>query len=351
MLSTSLLLAAIACACLGFFFTCCCSTCTYASDNFDRTNNTDIDASSGVGWTEVSGTWDITSNKLVCSAAGIALCNTAHPDAASTMQVTVDISHDTAGSTVDVIVGYTSSTDYYYARFTIGGGSPGVDIRRNNGGAHSSIAGGGIAYSLAINTTYTAIVCIAKNGVVSALVSGTSAGCASLNPATITGTKAALGSSAANATFDNFSIAKSYDASSAASCSKCFTACVHCSGTVPTAYQCIVTGSGYAGTYLCDGFVPQVFYNGGTSGCTWYVSISPFCTTNDKAILTLQGGGGFVFTIRHPEASATLAANWAVAAAAPYDCTVAPGTLTPTFWIGAPCPNNAGSTVSATPIF
>ena len=342
---------ALVCSCLGFFFTCCCSTCTFASDDFDRDDNANIDTGSSAGWTEVSGTWDITSNKLVCSGAGIALCNTAHPDSASTMQVTVDFSHDTSGSTVDVIVGYTSSSDYYYARFTVGGGSSGIEIRRNNAGFHTGISGGSYAYTMAVNTTYTAVVCIAKNGIIYAQLSGTGAGLGSLDPRTITGTKAALGTSAANATFNNFSIAKSYDASSAASCQKCPTACNSCSGQTPTSYQCIVTGSGYAGTYICDGFVPQVLYNAGTNGCTWYVVISPFCTTNDKAILTLQGGGGFIFTIRHPESTATIAANWSGVATTPYDCTLTPPTLTPTFWSGAPCPNNAGSTVDVSPSF
>ncbi|HEY2894904.1 MAG TPA: hypothetical protein VGJ16_11845, partial [Pirellulales bacterium] len=75
--------------------------CAVCSDDFDRADNADISAGSGCGWTEASGTWDITSKKLVCSSAGVAVC-TATTGSAEGI-ITVSATQDTSAKWVGLV--------------------------------------------------------------------------------------------------------------------------------------------------------------------------------------------------------------------------------------------------------
>lgn len=354
MLSTSLLLTAIACACLGFFFTCCCTTCKFGEDDFGRSDNTDINTGSSVGWTEVSGTWDITSGALVCSSAGIARCDTSHPDSKPTSQVRVDIDHNTSGSTVDVLVGYAASNDYYYARFTfssLGGGS--IEIRRNNLGIHSSIGTlvTGTGFLVPGSGPYTAVVCATAHNVF-ATIEGTGVFAGNSTAITLTGNKVALGcSGSGTATFDNFSVSKSYESTGAPSCPRCQLACLWCESTdtVPSAIQAVVNSGPYAGTYLCDVFVPT-----GTlkSTCSWTTDHIVFCSpdrvgdpTVTMSINTGTGAGGWTFS---PGGGVTFSGSASTHTGAGGqwffdDCTSPPTGLTTTTSHTAGCPTPLGT--------
>jgi len=353
MLSTSLLLVALACSCLGFFFTCCCSSCTFASDSFDRADNANIDTGSSAGWTEVSGTWDIVSNQLKCSSAGIALCNTSHPDGKPNIQVTVDIDHDTSGSTVDIIVGYVTSANYYYARFTfdsLGGGT--IEIRKNFGGTHSSQSAvvTGTGFLVPGSGPYSALVCASDKSIFASIV-GSGNFVASTSTFTLTGTQVALScSGSGNAIFDNFAVAKSYESSGAPNCPRCQPACVYCESTdvVPSAIQAVVGSGPYAGTYLCDLFVPVYTLH---NTCDWVGASINFCTPSAPATPTVamstsgisgtwrfRPGGGVTFgptsAAVHTGAGGQLFFD---------DCTVPPTGMTTTTTHNAGCPTPLGS--------
>lgn len=358
MLSASLLLAAIACASLGFFFTCCCSDCEWGSDNFDRADDTDINTGSSVGWTESSGTWAIVSNQLVCSSAGLAICDSAHPDGDITMSVSVDISHDTSGSTVDVIVGYAGSV-YYYARVTFSSTTGTIQLRKYNSGIHSDISVTENYSSLLPSSTHTLTVCVTEGGAIHAEFPGTGVAVGTSAAQTITGTKACLScSGSGNATFDNFALSKSYNSTGATDCPRCDSACFICEPGTATPYgiQAVVTGHAtYNGTYLCDTFTAHSALD---PTCKWTTSASGICSSVDSARVTASvntgtgvegwkfslfnsGGSGGGATWNGTQAGITSGTDvW-------LHCAGTLPTATKLSFV-APCPDNAGSSVALT---
>jgi hypothetical protein len=146
---------------------CCCAgeaDCEICADDFTRDNDTDIDTGSPCGWTEVSGAWAISSNSLVCTSAGLAVCTAPHPTE-TRMTVEVDFSKSANTSHTDVVVGYTDSNNYFYVRYTTGAGSSGtITIVRVIGGAHDSVGSVG-SLTIDASTTYTAKVCLADHGI------------------------------------------------------------------------------------------------------------------------------------------------------------------------------------------
>lgn len=240
----SLLLAAMLLLCslpVAFLFTpgmatcgsCNCPGCAICSDDFNRADSSDISTGSDCGWTEVAGSaWDITSNQLRCTTAGIAICNTAHPDGDSSMIAEVDFKHDTSGSACDVLVGYVDSDNYFYARYTVAGASGSIDIRKKLLGVHSSLA---LLSSVTMNTStlYTAHVCVSDNGTITASLDGVVKKSAYFQ--TVTGTKAGLGATGSGtATFDTWVLTKSYHVASAASCEQCQPAAISaCQNSTP----------------------------------------------------------------------------------------------------------------------
>lgn len=199
----------------------CCGSCEIFSDNFDRADNADP----GSDWTEVSGTSAISSNQLVFTAAGVILCNTAHPDGDSSMVVEVDFRHNALARTCDVLVAVVDSSNYFYARYTVQGASGGIAIRRNNGGSHSQILA--ITTTINTNTTYAARVCVSENGSITASLNGNPRVTAFSQP--VSGSKCGLGCNVGGtATFNNFSFQKSRNSGSAESCEGCRSVCIRC---------------------------------------------------------------------------------------------------------------------------
>lgn len=197
----------------------CCEeeNCLICADDFDRTDNDNIDTGSTCGWTEVSGAWEVITNKLVCTTAGIALCDTVHPDGDSSMVVDVDIKHAGTGSACDVIVGYVDSSNYFYVRFVFGTGT--ILIREVSGGSHSTLETL-TGVTLAVNTVYVVKVCVNASGDITvekdSVIKLTAASTG------ITGTQCGLGCNGTfAATFDNFTFSKSDNAGDAANCEPC----------------------------------------------------------------------------------------------------------------------------------
>lgn len=268
---------------LGNVIACCCETCDICSDDFNRSDDTDINTGSACGWTESSGSWAISSNQLVESSGStnsLAICDTAHPDAESTMVVQVDFKHSNSGSSCDVIVGLVDASNYHYARFTVGTNA--VLIRRVVAGSHSTLATRSV--TLAINTTYTAKVCVTPSGSITASVNSVPKVSAHGTPL---GSQSGLGATGAGtATFDDFTMTKAFNSDT---CERCLVPCggACCSGdTMPSSLTMVVQDitNGTCGsctslnaTYVVD-FTsePIPTFSG---GCVYiYQFPSPICT-------------------------------------------------------------------------
>lgn len=263
----------------------CCTSCSICSDDWGSiSNGSDISTGSNCGWTKDSGTWGVSSHQLQCTSSGVVSNNTTHPDSKPTMVVSADFQHSTSGSACDVIVGYVDSTHYYYARYTVAAGSGSIDIRRNNGGSHTSLR---LISSVTMNTgtAYTAKVCVSQSGVISAYLNGTVKNSFIASP---TGTKCGLGcTGSGTATFDNFSFSKGKNTSGAPTCEACSEVgdCPSfCNlGTVPGQIQVTlsgITGGGACcsplnGTYILDFNISNLVQ------CSWvYTFPSTVCAGN-----------------------------------------------------------------------
>jgi len=120
------------------FFSCCCETfpCTdcKCEDQFTRSNNTDIDTGSPVGWTEVAGDWSIASNTLAVSSTGALAVGTKTYNGSAL--VAVFVTGVSSGDKFRLILGYADTDNYLYAEFTVGSAGTGyIKIVSRAGGS------------------------------------------------------------------------------------------------------------------------------------------------------------------------------------------------------------------------
>ena len=94
---------------------CCCAQCSVASDDFNRSNGTDIDTGSSCGWTEQSGAWEIASNalKITGTTLGIATCDTPAPDAL--VNISLTLTKPASVVRQGVVFNYTDANNYWEA--------------------------------------------------------------------------------------------------------------------------------------------------------------------------------------------------------------------------------------------
>lgn len=307
----SLFLVMLSCCCYGIAIglsctggSCLsCASCDIASDDFNRSDDTNIDTGSTAGWTESSGSWDITSNKLRCTSAGIAICDTAHPDSHITLSAQVEFSHSTSSSTCDVLVGLAASNNYYYVQYTVAGASGSIDIRRNFFGTHSSIKSRS-SVTMSTSTTYTAKVCVAANGTITAYLDGVIM--LSAYATSASGTQAGLGASGSGtATFDNWVLKKSYHATTAEDCDLCpySVDCIYCSDGASMYQVKLVIAGIVANVPNNNNYCPDCAdYNGiyfvdantcTASPCLWSLKVGPFGPCTDLSAPT-HAADGFI---------------------------------------------------------
>jgi hypothetical protein len=98
---------------------CCCTTegCEIGEDTFDRSDSTNI----GTDWTELSGEWEIDTNRLHCTADGIALWVDKHLSAKQypSFVVSIDLPNVVVGCVYGIIANSNlTGTDYYWAKYT-----------------------------------------------------------------------------------------------------------------------------------------------------------------------------------------------------------------------------------------
>lgn len=103
----------------------CCCNCELASDDFDRSDNTDIDAGSPFGWDEVAGDGAIVSSELKFSATNSrVISSVSHSDAYITISSQVFPNSTTTKPWV--IFGWVDASNYFAIEIgaTSGGATP-----------------------------------------------------------------------------------------------------------------------------------------------------------------------------------------------------------------------------------
>lgn len=186
-----------------------CSSCILCIDRFTRANNTDISVDSPCGWNVVSGTWEILSNELRCTAAGVILSIKEHPTF-HTMSVSVKAKHDTYNSGVEVIIGGVDTANYWFVRFTVAFDGF-VEIWQMSGGAPTlrDRVPYGLGGSIGPNFYNTLKACITEDGTLTAVINGFPIALIDTTPFGALGEKAGLGAHGPGiATFDDFDFEK-----------------------------------------------------------------------------------------------------------------------------------------------
>lgn len=112
---------------------CCCQSCTISSDTFDRSD------SGTTSWDELSGSWEILSNRMHVTAAGVALYPTAFPPAA-TQQLAGAVVNGQEGDVLRVLVAADSEDDYLAAEVEIGETCGYLRLISVEGGAETELA-------------------------------------------------------------------------------------------------------------------------------------------------------------------------------------------------------------------
>ena len=135
-------------------FPCCCTGCDIASDEFDR-------ASVGAGWTQVSGSWSISSNRLETSDSdALAIFATDHPEGSSSHHISVLGKVSDTGSKIRGIVAYDSADDYIFAELMINSSDCSeIKFFERVGGSTSQVGDTRNVGILATGTDYRLEVC------------------------------------------------------------------------------------------------------------------------------------------------------------------------------------------------
>jgi hypothetical protein len=87
---------------------CCCSSCTYFIDSFNRTDSTTL----GTDWTEVSGDWEIDTNKLKVTGTDAILLWTGEMPTAADLIVNAQLTTRSNGDKVRLIADYIDDDNY-----------------------------------------------------------------------------------------------------------------------------------------------------------------------------------------------------------------------------------------------
>lgn len=101
-------------------FCCCVTGCDIASDNFNRADSSSL----GSDWVEISGDWEIASNKLVVPTAGIIRNVAVNPYGSNSMVISAKIDNLADDTKYRILLQMNAAgTEYYFAEWhhTTGG--------------------------------------------------------------------------------------------------------------------------------------------------------------------------------------------------------------------------------------
>lgn len=253
---------------------CCCSNCTYFSDNFDRADSSNL----GSDWTEVAGGWEIVSNTLVTSDNAAVLVGTVEqPLAEPNTLVTVTATVSTNGCPVRIILDYQDSSNYWFAEVLAGTGAY-IRIYRRSGGSNTQVASksitqatGSFTFAASIKTSDRIAASIGSNVI--------SFGGSFTSPKWGLGT----GTIAAQVQFSNLSVSETNETNCPGVLG--ITSCSYCSpnNTAAYTYKIVLAGitnggcsscSSLNGTYYCTPATPGV----GVQACVWRFTTPSICS-------------------------------------------------------------------------
>lgn len=203
----------------GVCQSCCCSIFT---DDFNRADDTDL----GADWSEVSGSWSITSNTLRTTSTS-AVCVHDTGEGSARLRASVSLRGGT-GDFLRVIFGYVDSSNYWFAEVKIGTSSAGrLDIYQRSSGTNT-LKVSRTTISIAADTWHSCSVCYTTDGVISAALYPGGGGLhtvafpASLSTEDIVGV--GTGSTASSSVqFDDFTASRVGD-----NCPECPSPCLGC---------------------------------------------------------------------------------------------------------------------------
>lgn len=325
----------------------CCNTCSICSDYFDRSDNSNVSTGSDCGWTEQSGTWDISSNALVGSASGIITCDTAQPDGNAWQAISVNATHSTSAKFVKLILGWVDSNNYYWAGFKFGSNS--IEIHKVAGGADSTLMTG--SATLTVNTYYDLGFCCSPAGELSATIGTT---IVEAGAQTVTGTTVGLGTDAGNATFLTFAQGKVRDDDNP-DCGSCWF-CGECTNhEAPDEVLVEISGISNTGNYSGCETLNAAHYVSRAGSCGWYLIYWNVLTNPDFPLwagyLTVQFGVTSTFGARMLGGSSTSgigAIHWSKAAMTNPCTTWSSLNIPYSYSNSGVCTSSAGSTFHVT---
>ena len=103
------------------WYPCCCPSCRFVLESFNRADGTDITTGSAAGWTETAGDWSISGNTLqVSSANAIVLCDTEHPEGGAWVYISTNVKASATGDQARVYLNRVDANNCCFAEWTCG---------------------------------------------------------------------------------------------------------------------------------------------------------------------------------------------------------------------------------------
>lgn len=147
--------------------------CTACSDDFGRTDGTDITTGSACGWTKVGTPTAVidTGTLKISSTNAVVLCDTEPPTAQ--FAIDVDINATNSGNIAQVIVGYVDSTHYWIVQVQFSTTAGRILLIERSGATFTTRGFSNTNLNFAASTWYTLRVCNnTSSGVLTASIDG-----------------------------------------------------------------------------------------------------------------------------------------------------------------------------------
>jgi hypothetical protein len=157
---------------LAFFWSCypCCDTldCSLFSDDFNRANTSSL----GADYSEASGDWEITSNKLNPPADGVLKVTLSTPASPNGVKIKATMNSVGTGE-MSLIVDYVDASNYHYVSVVATGATAGtMQIWKMEAGSPTALTTADAIPSFSWNTDYTLEVCWEEDRIGAAFTQG-----------------------------------------------------------------------------------------------------------------------------------------------------------------------------------
>lgn len=275
---------------------CCCESCVFFEDDFDRADSSGL----GADWTEVAGDWTIAGNLLRITTTGaVVTCDTLQPDGEDKLRVRATIKSNTNGSTARIIAAYQDSNNYIYGQASFGTGAT-IKLFSRAGGIDTELDTQSI--TLALNTAYEFVLCVnADVGFASFFVGVSDLHGEATVPAG--GGKFGLGTGGGSPGQIDFNDVSGVLVS--VECGDCGMNCPACiAGTERLQYQLVVAGLTDSACSTCESangtYVVTLVADHPDGPCTFSADISPPICDLDSIALRLGLSGAAIVAMTGP---------------------------------------------------